>query len=165
MKHRLKHDGCSRGAGLFTRGCSRRTTSGAAGVKWFLPWWRHQMKTFSALLALCTWNSPVTSEFPSQSQWHGTLMVSSICAWINGCVNNREAGDLRRHRAHCNDKNKFRLESHWSLFLWASLRTSEHWFRKWIGAENVSSHYLNQWWPSSLAKGKLQTSKCTYCDF
>ena len=29
-------------------------------------WWRHQMKTFSALLALCAGNSPVTDEFPSQ---------------------------------------------------------------------------------------------------
>ena len=29
-------------------------------------WWRHQMETFSALLALCAGNSPVTSEFPSQ---------------------------------------------------------------------------------------------------
>ena len=29
-------------------------------------WWRHQMKTFSALLALCEGNSPVTGEFPSQ---------------------------------------------------------------------------------------------------
>ena len=29
-------------------------------------WWRHQMETFSALLALCTGNSPVTGEFPSQ---------------------------------------------------------------------------------------------------
>ena len=27
-------------------------------------------------------------------------MFSSICAWINEWVNNREAGDLRRHRAH-----------------------------------------------------------------
>ena len=27
-------------------------------------------------------------------------MFSLICAWINGCVNNREACDLRRHRAH-----------------------------------------------------------------
>ena len=26
---------------------------------------RHQMKTFSALLALCAWNSPITGEFPS----------------------------------------------------------------------------------------------------
>ena len=30
------------------------------------PWWRHQMKTFSALLALCAGNSMVTGEFPSQ---------------------------------------------------------------------------------------------------
>ena len=29
-------------------------------------WWRHQMETFSALLALCAGNSPVTGEFPAQ---------------------------------------------------------------------------------------------------
>ena len=29
-------------------------------------WWRHQMETFSALLALCAGNSPVACEFPSQ---------------------------------------------------------------------------------------------------
>ena len=29
-------------------------------------WWRHQMETFSALLALCAGNSAVTGEFPSQ---------------------------------------------------------------------------------------------------
>ena len=29
-------------------------------------WWRHQMETFSALLALCVGNSPVPGEFPSQ---------------------------------------------------------------------------------------------------
>ena len=29
-------------------------------------WWRHQMKTFSALLTLCAGNSPVTGEFSSQ---------------------------------------------------------------------------------------------------
>ena len=31
-----------------------------------ISWWRHQMETFSALLALCMGNSPVTGEFPSQ---------------------------------------------------------------------------------------------------
>ena len=31
-----------------------------------VPWWRHQMETFSALLTLCAGNSPVTGEFPSQ---------------------------------------------------------------------------------------------------
>ena len=29
-------------------------------------WWRHQMETFSALLALCAGNSPVPAEFPAQ---------------------------------------------------------------------------------------------------
>ena len=31
-----------------------------------IPWWRHQMETFSALLAICAWNSPVNGEFPAQ---------------------------------------------------------------------------------------------------
>ena len=30
------------------------------------PWWRHQMETFSALLAIFVGNSPVTGEFPTQ---------------------------------------------------------------------------------------------------
>ena len=29
-------------------------------------WWRHQMETFSASLAICAENSPVTGEFPAQ---------------------------------------------------------------------------------------------------
>ena len=29
-------------------------------------WWRHQMEPFSALLALCAGNSPVSGEFPAQ---------------------------------------------------------------------------------------------------
>ena len=33
-----------------------------------------------------------------KDQWRGTLMFSLI--WTNGCANNRDAGDLRRHRAH-----------------------------------------------------------------
>ena len=32
--------------------------------------------------------------------WRGALMISLICVWINGWVNNRKAGDLRRHRPH-----------------------------------------------------------------
>ena len=31
-----------------------------------VPLWRHQMETFSALLAICAGNSPVTGEFPAQ---------------------------------------------------------------------------------------------------
>ena len=29
-------------------------------------WWRHQMETFSTLLAICARNSPVPGEFPAQ---------------------------------------------------------------------------------------------------
>ena len=39
-------------------------------------------------------------EFPAKGQWRRALIFSLICAWINGWVNNGEAGDLRRHRAH-----------------------------------------------------------------
>ena len=36
--------------------------------------------------------SPVNSQH--KGQWRGVLMFSLICVWINGWVNNREAGDL-----------------------------------------------------------------------
>ena len=55
--------------------------------------WRHQMETFSALLVL------LCGEF-TEGQWRGALMFPLICARLNACVNNREAGDLRRHRTH-----------------------------------------------------------------
>ena len=42
--------------------------------------------------------SPVNS--PHKGQWRGALMFTFICARINSWVNNHEAGDLRRHRAH-----------------------------------------------------------------
>ena len=64
--------------------------------------WRHQMETFSALLAFVRGiqRSPVNS-LP-KGQWRGALLSSLIYTWINGWVNNGEAGDLRRHRAHYN---------------------------------------------------------------
>ena len=35
-----------------------------------------------------------------KGQCRGALMFALICVWINDWVNNREAGDLRRNRAH-----------------------------------------------------------------
>ena len=58
------------------------------------------METFSALLALCAGNSPGPVNSPHKGQWREALMFSLICARINDWVNNREAGDLRRHRGH-----------------------------------------------------------------
>ena len=48
------------------------------------------METFSTLLAICAGNSPVTRSFD---------VFFDLCP-NNGGVNNREAGDLRRYRAH-----------------------------------------------------------------
>ena len=59
------------------------------------------METFSALLALCAENSPVTGEFPSQRP-----VTQSFDVFFDLRLNKRlskpnpEAGDLRRQRAH-----------------------------------------------------------------
>ena len=58
------------------------------------------METFSALLAICAGNSPVSGDFPAQRPVTRVLMFSLICAWINCWVNNGEAGDYRCYRTH-----------------------------------------------------------------
>ena len=58
------------------------------------------METFSALLVICAGTSPVTGEFPAQRPVTRSFDVFfDLCLdkWLR---NNREAGDLRRHRAH-----------------------------------------------------------------
>ena len=62
--------------------------------------WRHQMKTFATLLALCAGNSPSTVNSPHKSQWCRALMFALICAWTNGSINNQDTGDLRHHHIH-----------------------------------------------------------------
>ena len=37
---------------------------------------------------------------PHKGQWRGAVMFYFICVWINDWVNNREASDFRRYRAH-----------------------------------------------------------------
>ena len=58
------------------------------------------METFSALLAICAGNSLVPGEFPAQRPVKRSFDVSLIYVCINGWVNNREAGDLRRYSPH-----------------------------------------------------------------
>ena len=41
---------------------------------------------------------------------------------------------------------KLRLIFHWNLFPVVQLTIFQHWFRKWLGAVQATSHYLNQWW-------------------
>ena len=76
------------------------------------------METFSALLALHEGNSPVNS--PHKGQWCRALMFSLIYAWINGWVNNRQDGDLKRHRAHYNVTVMELCCFRWQAFTWAT---------------------------------------------
>ena len=41
----------------------------------------------------------------------------------------------------------FGLKFHWSLFLGVQLTILQHLFRLWLGADQATSLYLNQWWP------------------
>ena len=55
------------------------------------------METFSALLAICAGNSPVSGEFPAQRPVTQSFDVFfDVRVWIN----TREAGHLRRYRIH-----------------------------------------------------------------
>ena len=76
-------------------GCKYKNMSHYSNI-----WWRHQMEAFSALLALCAGNSPVTGELPSQRPVTRKLMFSLICAWTNVWANNQDTIDLRRHHVH-----------------------------------------------------------------
>ena len=58
--------------------------------------WKHFPRYWPFVRVIHRW--PVNSSH--KGQWHGSSMFSLICAWIIGWVNNCEAGELRRHRAH-----------------------------------------------------------------
>ena len=119
------------------------------------PWWRHQVGLFSAVLALCAGNSPVPVNSPHKGQWRGALVFSLICAWINDWVNNRQAGDFRRHRGHyyvivmifvcivLNGSHNV-LIKHSRKFVFTSPIESK------LTCVQVISHYLNRGWRSSL---------------
>ena len=47
-------------------------------------WWRHQIETFSALLAFCAGNLPVTGEFPAQRP-----VTRSFDVFFDLCLNER----------------------------------------------------------------------------
>ena len=41
---------------------------------------------------------------------------------------------------------KFRLRFHWSLLPGVRLTIFQYWFRQWLGADQATSHCLDQWW-------------------
>ena len=71
--------------------------------------------------------SPVNS--PHKGQWRGALMFSLICVWINGWVNNGEAGDLRRYRARYD-----------VTVMWMIYRISPQWY--WLTQLQLPFHII-----------------------
>ena len=63
-------------------------------------WWRHQMETFSALLALCVEISPVTDKFSSQRPVARSFNVFFDLGLNIRLSKHRGTGDLIRHRAY-----------------------------------------------------------------
>ena len=70
-------------------------------------WWRHQMETFSALLAICTGNSPLAGEFPAQRPvtrnfdvFFDLRLNKRLCKQSRGWWSEKQSCPLRRH---CND--------------------------------------------------------------
>ena len=102
-------------------------------------WWRHQMETFSVLLVICAaiHRSPVNS--PHKGQWRqGALMFSLILARTNGWVNNSEAGDLIRHRAHYD-----------VILMLLVQKQSANMTSQWLCSTFLSYHrssYVISWW-------------------
>ena len=71
-------------------------------------------------------------------------MFSLICAWINGWVNNPEAGDLRRHLAHYDVIVIYGSMNHMDLLVINSSPFNAAYMSQWNGSAWVCR--LNQCW-------------------
>ena len=74
--------------------------------------WKHFPCSWHFVRGIHRW--PVNS--PHKGQWRGALMFSLICAWINGWVNNRDAGDLRLHRANYDVTIMIKCDTYWVAY-------------------------------------------------
>ena len=95
----------------------------------FISRWRHQMENFPRcwpfVRGIHRW--PVNS--PHKGPWCGSVMFSLMYDWINGWVNDREAGDLRRHRVHYDVTVMLQTfvisRAHWPLSPWEIKTTNK----------------------------------------
>ena len=60
---------------------------------------------------------------------------------------------------------EFWLKFHWILFLRVQLTINQHWFRKWLGTEKATSHYLSQCWqfPDAFMHHLTSMSQINWC--
>ena len=58
--------------------------------------WKHFPRRWPVLRGI---HRPLVNS-PHKGQWREALTFSLISTWTKSCKNNRDAGDLRRHRTH-----------------------------------------------------------------
>ena len=128
--------------------------------------WRHQMETFSVLLALCAGNSPVTGKFPTQKPVTRSFDVFFDLR-LNKQLSKQSWGwfetPSRSLWRHCNDHEWIQsiwLQSTHTRTYASDTNYSCSWrlthmcgseqvhlcFLKWLLYCRVISHYLNQYW-------------------
>ena len=93
------------------------------------------------------------------SCWHGKFLFTTNVHFLHlyhDIINSSPAGqngcrftDDNFKRIFTNEIFLFRFQSHWNLFQLVQLTILQYWFRQWLGAGQVTSHYLNQRWHSS----------------
>ena len=102
-------------------------------------WWRHRIETFSVLLTFCDGNPPADSPHKGPVG-HRALMFPLICAWTNRYSNNRDAGELRRHRAHY-DVTAMRMFDTLKFMYLPAICSSESW-SAWNKKINVIIYWM-----------------------
>ena len=107
-------------------------------------WWRHQMETFSALLAICAGNSPVPGEFPAQRPvtqsfevFYDLRLNKRLSKQSWGWWFETLSGPLLRH---CNEKS---LISHMG---WRASKWYIWWIPMNTGASYLTISYLQMSW-------------------
>ena len=106
-----------------------------------LTWWRHQMETFSALLAICAGNSTVPGEVPTQGP-----VTRSFDVFFDLRPNKRLSKQLwgwclRRHRAHY---DVIVMEKYWYTCILHELTAGwrEHWWMDtWVSVNHMLSFH------------------------
>ena len=108
----------------------------------------------------------------------GLMMINSMTVRQGhpfiSLVNSSPPGQKWQPSSHKTFSNEFSwikmfellLKFHWhSLSPWVQLTISQHWLRQWFGAEQATSHYLNQccpihWRIYAALKGRCVNSFC-----
>ena len=115
-----------------------QSSASLAFVREIHTWWRHQMETFSALLAICMGNSPASGEFPTQRPVTRSFGVF-FDVWLNKRLRKQSRGwwfetfsrPLWRHRNEIWEEEQ-NSSTHWYFLIQYILIKNGDWLVKLI---------------------------------